>query len=106
MSCFNHHEEAIEEYNRVTLQERKDMVRVNEVALHNLLDSKKTYSRLIGACLLMAMMTLAAGIDRSDYSYSVTFISIFTLVIIYSTFRIRALNGFIATLSTSDADKE
>lgn len=92
--------EAIEQYNQATLQERQDAVRVNEVAVRNLANAKKTYRSFIGFYLLMALMTLASGIDRADYSYAVTFIAIFTLLITYSALRIRSINRFLDELSS------
>ena len=97
---------AIEQYNQATLQERKDAVKVNEVAVRNLADRKLTYTRFICLYILLALMTLASGIDRSDYSYSVTFIAIFVILTAYSVLRIRSINGLIDTLSTRDGDTE
>lgn len=84
--------EAIEQYNQETLQARKDTENVREVAVSNFVSMRKSHRSFIGFYILMALLTLASGIDRSDYSYSVTFIAIFVILSIYSVLRIRTIN--------------
>ncbi|EGU39633.1 hypothetical protein VII00023_12778 [Vibrio ichthyoenteri ATCC 700023] len=84
--------EAIEQHNQFVLQEREELLRANEVVLRAVVARKKTYSHFIGFYILMALCTLASGFDRSAYSYSVTFIAIFTILICYCAVRIRSLN--------------
>ncbi|EGU35268.1 hypothetical protein ACRZ5S_15565 [Vibrio scophthalmi] len=84
--------EAIEQYHQFALQEHKNIDRANEIVMRAMLARKKNYSHFIGFYILMALVTLASGIDRADYSYSVTFIAIFVILICYCAVRIRSLN--------------
>ncbi|EPG0608612.1 B-box zinc finger protein [Vibrio fluvialis] len=72
-----------------------------DVLINEFERSKKNQFSLIASLIFISFLVIAAGIDRGDYGYSVTFIAIFVIMILYSVFKIRSLKKALKQLEVT-----
>lgn len=72
-----------------------------DVLINEFERSKKNQFSFIASLIFISFLVIAAGIDRGDYGYSVTFIAIFVIMILYSVFKIRSLKKALKQLEVT-----
>ncbi|EHU0329732.1 hypothetical protein KY023_004286 [Vibrio vulnificus] len=85
-----------------TLAKNKLIASSNKLSTDVLIDeferSKKNYLNLIASLIFISLLVFSIGIDRGDYSYSVTFIAILAVMILYSVLKIKSLKKALKQL--------
>ncbi|HDI3250389.1 hypothetical protein [Vibrio cholerae] len=85
-----------------TLAQNKLIASSNKLSTDVLIDeferSKKNYSNLIASLIFISLLVFSIGIDRGDYSYSVTFMAILAVMILYSVLKIKSLKKALKQL--------
>lgn len=91
--------DEIEKHNQENIKALRDNIAASEAVATELASARKAHRALIGTYILMALMTLGAGIDRGDYSYSVTFILLLLILTVFSFFRLRSIESVLSRLA-------
>ena len=87
------------------IAQNKLAVSSNELSKNVLIDeferAKKNHSSFIASLVFISCIVFAIGVDRRAYDYSVTFIIILSIIILYSVFKIKSLEKALKQLKVT-----
>lgn len=98
-SC-NENMDIIEKYNQLNRQVLQDNIINANALITDLSAARKGYRASISAYVFIAFIILAIGIDRGNYTYSITFIVILSVLISFSVFRLKSIQQVLNRLLT------